>query len=495
MPKTTMATTRRRLSWRDDTDGLATPIGIGIDDDDGRGGKRVTKSFGDAGRVALGELDSNAPRSRSEDEERRMRSGVSKTGSTTTTTTTTYMAGSTPGALSAKHASRLATLRAEEDEEDEDEEEEEESSVLLADDEFSFEFTGNVVDDVATPGGSEDDSGTSDTLVLTSKASRLSRVHETLELFKSLANLAISPPSSSEATRAAPTPANTPASNVNVLLRRFEAAEMTTMDASPVVVRDASMTSARLMSPRHGLIGKIIDSMSLSDAVEIGDAPGETAISTAPRLAAFVILMTVAALMFCSAACATTAVAYAIKSPLRAMMTTPAAKPPRVLVEGAAFAYRWWYRSGKNATRFVLFFKLEDAFASYGAFFTQQTRDSVHVEMAKCAERTIALLRSMSVAFGYCAAFLAFIAAMTQVVANIPPAATGAAMKANDDDVENDDISNGSANGSTPTVVERAYLAARTFVLEPSAKTPPSLASSTQSQSSHSTTPSRLIHV
>ena len=497
-------TTRRRLSWRDDTtDGLAIPIGINDDDDDdddGRGGKTMTKSsFGDAGRVALGEIDSNArlpSSSSSEDEERRMRS---KAGSTTTTTTTTYMAGSTPGALSAKHASRLATLRAEEDEEDE---EEEESSVLLADDEFSFEFTGNVVDDVVTPGGSEDDSGTSDTLVLTSKASRLSRVHETLEVFKSLATLAISPPSSSEATRAAPTPANTPAaSNANVLLRRFEATETTTtttMDASsPVVVRDASMTSARLMSPRHGLIGKIIASMSLSDAVEIGDDE-MAAISTAPRLAAFVILMTVAALMFCSAACATTAVAYAIKSPLRAMMMTtkPAAKPPRVLVEGAAFAYRWWYRSGENATRFVLFFKLEDTFASYGAFFARRARESVQVEMAKRAERTIALLRSMSVAFGYCAAFLAFIAAATQVVANMTAATTtGAAMKANDDgdvDVDDDDDI---SNGSTPMIVERAYLAARTFVLEPSAKTPPSLASSTQSQSSNSATPSRLIHV
>ena len=496
MPITT--TTRRRLSWRDDTtDGLATPIGINDDDDDGRGGKTMTKSsFGDAGRMALGEIDSNARLPSSEDEERRMRS---KNGSTTTT----YMAGSTPGALSAKHASRLATLRAEEDEEEEqDEEEEEESSVLLADDEFSFEFTGNVVDDVVTPGGSEDDSGTSDTLVLTSKASRLSRVHETLELFKSLATLAISPPSSSEATRAAPTPANTPAaSNANVLLRRFEATETTTttMDASsPVVVRDASMTSARLMSPRHGLIGKIIASMSLSDAVEIGDDE-MAAISTAPRLAAFVILMTVAALMFCSAACATTAVAYAIKSPLRVMMmTTPTAKPPRVLVEGAAFAYRWWYRSGENATRFVLFFKLEDAFASYGAFFARRARESVQVEMVKRAERTIALLRSMSVAFGYCAAFLAFIAAATQVVANMTAATTtGTAMKANDDgDVDDDDdISNGSANGSTPMIVERAYLAARTFVLEPSAKTPPSLASSTQSQSSNSATPSRLIHV
>ena len=213
----------------------------------------MTKSsFGDAGRMALGEIDSNARLPSSEDEERRMRS---KTGSTT------YMAGSTPGALSAKHASRLATLRAEEDEEEQDEEEdeeeeEEESSVLLADDEFSFEFAGNVVDDVMTPGGSEDDSGTSDTLVLTSKASRLSRVHETLELFKSLATLAISPPSSSEATRAAPTPANTPAaSNANVLLRRFEATETTTttMDASsPVVVRDASMTSARNRRQRDG---------------------------------------------------------------------------------------------------------------------------------------------------------------------------------------------------------------------------------------------------
>lgn len=459
----------------------------------------MTKSsFGDAGRMALGEIDSNARLPSSEDEERRMRS---KTGSTT------YMAGSTPGALSAKHASRLATLRAEEDEEEQDEEEdeeeeEEESSVLLADDEFSFEFAGNVVDDVVTPGGSEDDSGTSDTLVLTSKASRLSRVHETLELFKSLATLAISPPSSSEATRAAPTPANTPAaSNANVLLRRFEATETTTttMDASsPVVVRDASMTSARLMSPRHGLIGKIIASMSLSDAVEIGDDE-MAAISTAPRFAAFVILMTVAALMFCSAACATTAVAYAIKSPLRVMMMTtkPAAKPPRVLVEGAAFAYRWWYRSGENATRFVLFFKLEDTFASYGAFFARRARESVHVEMAKRAERTIALLRSMSVAFGYCAAFLAFIAAATQVFANMTAAATetGAAMKANDDGDVDDDISNGSANGSTPMIVERAYLAARTFVLEPSAKTPPSLASSTQSQSSNSATPSRLIHV
>lgn len=366
--------------------------------------------------------------------------------------------------------------------------------MLLADDEFSFEFTGNVVDDVVTPGGSEDDSGTSDTLVLTSKASRLSRVHETLELFKSLANLAISPPSSSEVTRAAPTPANTPASDANVLLRRFEAATTTTTaDASPVVVRDPSMTSARLMSPRNGLIGKIITSMSLSDAVEIGDAP-ETQISTAPRLAAFVILMAVATLMLCSAACATTAVAYAIKFPLRAMVT-PAR--PRILVEGAAFAYRWWYRTGKNATRFVLLFKLEDAFASYGAFFTQQMRESARIEMANRAERTIALLRSMSVAFGYCAAFLAFVAAVTQVVANIPPvAAVTGAVKANDvtDDVYDDDNTSTSTNGSTPTVVERAYLAARTFVLEPSAKTPPSLAS-TQSQSSNSTTPSTLIHV
>jgi hypothetical protein len=117
--------------------------------------------------------------------------------------------------------------------------------------------------------------------------------------------------------------------------------------------------------------------------------------------------------------------------------------------------------------------------------------------MAKRAERTIALLRSMSVAFGYCAAFLAFIAAATQVFANMTAAATetGAAMKANDDGDVDDDISNGSANGSTPMIVERAYLAARTFVLEPSAKTPPSLASSTQSQSSNSATPSRLIHV
>ena len=72
-------------------------------------------------RSALGEIDANALSPSSEDEERRMRSAVSKTGSTTmmtTTTTTTYMAGSTPGALSAKHASRLATLRAEEEEEE-----------------------------------------------------------------------------------------------------------------------------------------------------------------------------------------------------------------------------------------------------------------------------------------------------------------------------------------------------------------------------------------
>jgi hypothetical protein len=199
--------------------------------------------------------------------------------------------------------------------------------------------------------------------------------------------------------------------------------------------------------------------------------------------------------MLCSAACATTAVAYAIKFPLRAMVT-PAR--PRILVEGAAFAYRWWYRTGENATRFVLLFKLEDAFASYGAFFTQQMHESARIEMANRAERTIALLRSMSVAFGYCAAFLAFVAAVTQVVANIPPvAAVTGAVKANDvtDDVyDDDDDTSTSTNGSTPTVVERAYLAARTFVLEPSAKTPPSLAS-TQSQSSNSTTPSTLIHV
>ena len=203
----------------------------------------------------------------------------------------TSLAGSTPGRMSARHASRVREI-----EEDEME---------------------------TTPErGGEGDEGERATSRGTGR-----EVNETMSAFKSLAYLALSPSELDVSKRRAPTPMNTPTA------LRFDAASPTTETESPVVgTRDEETLTAT--------ISKIVRTLDVDeDAFDAFVAPTSAGVvasdGRAPALALFTLaFVLVAAVGICSI----------IASSERRVV---------VVIDGAAFAARWWWRTGRSWSVFT----------------------------------------------------------------------------------------------------------------------------------------------
>ena len=377
-PTRSMSTTdraRRRLSWRacvesdDEENETAMPTttrGKGRGEDGARDG-------GDArAREVLGRVDVNAGGIRA-----RASPGRGKRRETRANASPrAYLAGSTPGVASAKHASRVRALMIDEDE-DEDEEEA-----------FAFAFESGARD------GEDDATDTTDsTVVLTPRsatARRASRsVSETLAVFKSLAHLAASPSEEeARARRAAPTPANTPATT------NEPAVDLSVSPIIGVRRRDEGAWNATME--------RIIDKLDIRDEDEGAAAtarrPSRYKMARASAVAA--VMLQVAARMF-------------------AVMTSFASSNHslgrRCVIEGGAFALSWWFGAKVNWDSLS-----STSYVSYGGLMRAQRRA---LRLQRALQRDEAFRAALdfvgraSALFAYGSIFLGVLACVVKIAA------------------------------------------------------------------------------
>ena len=363
---------RRRLSWRacvesdDEENDSAMTTTMG---GKGRGGDEARDGGGARARGVLGRVDVNAGGIRAGSGRGKRRETRANAGSPRA-----YLAGSTPGVASAKHASRVRALMIDEDEEEEEEE--------------AFAFESGARD------GEDDDAGATDsTVVLTSKsatARRASRsVSETLAVFKSLAHLAASPSEEeARARRAAPTPANTPATT------NEPAVDLSVSPIIGVRRRDEGAWNATME--------RIIDKLDIRDEDEGGAAtarrPSRYKMARASAVAA--VMLQVAARMF-------------------AVMTSFASSNDslgrRCVIEGGAFALSWWFGAKVNWDSLS-----STSYVSYGGLMRAQRRA---LRLQRALQRDEAFRAALdfvgraSALFAYGSMFLGVLACVVKIAA------------------------------------------------------------------------------
>ena len=342
MASATTKATRRRLSWRDALDETRT-----YDDDDGDGAKDGWARRGGAAdeenataRRAKGQKTSASPR--------RALAAVDANATMTSPTTrcNTFLAGSTPGAMSAKHASRVRALV----EVDEPEEEAEVAEISFDFEDESAMMSPASVDDAEL----ESDSTGDVTVVMSSKRGRLSRVNETFNVFKSLAQLAISPSELDVSKRRAPTPMNTPA---------------TTLTFDDDV--DSPVVQARTEADLRDTVEKIASSLVDVEDVMSSYTTRVRAHRVAKALGAAIFMLAISARLYF------------------AWNVAIAAFRPRYAIDGTAFAYRWFWRSRTNWNVPFAF----AGYASYGEFMIQRALD---VESRRATTRAAAFRAAVS---------------------------------------------------------------------------------------------------
>jgi len=367
---------RRRLSWRacvesDDEENdhaMTTTMG-----GKGRGGDEARDGGGARARGVLGRVDVNAGGIRA-----RASPGRGKRRETRANASPrAYLAGSTPGVASAKHASRVRALMIDEDEEEEEEEE------ACA---FAFEWG-------ARDGEDADADAADSTVVLTPRsatARRASRsVSETLAVFKSLAHLAASPSEEeARARRAAPTPANTPATT------NEPAVDLSVSPIIGVRRRDEGAWNATME--------RIIDKLDIRDEDEGAAAtarrPSRYKMARASAVAA--VMLQVAARMF-------------------AVMTSFASSNHslgrRCVIEGGAFALSWWFGAKVNWDSLS-----STSYASYGGLMRAQRRA---LRLQRALQRDEAFRAALdfvgraSALFAYGSIFLGVLACVVKIAA------------------------------------------------------------------------------
>ena len=362
---------RRRLSWRacvesddEENDGAMTTTR-----GKGGGGDTARDGGGASARAVLGRVDVNAGgihASPGRGKRRETNANASPRA---------YLAGSTPGVASAKHASRVRALMIDEDEEEEEEEE-------------AFAFESGARD-------AEDDAAdtTDSTVVLTPRsatARRASRsVSETLAVFKSLAHLAASPSEEeARARRAAPTPANTPATT------NEPAVDLSVSPIIGVRRRDEGAWNATME--------RIIDKLDIRDEDEGAAAtarrPSRYKMARASAVAA--VMLQVAARMF-------------------AVMTSFASSNDslgrRCVIEGGAFALSWWFGAKVNWDSLS-----STSYASYGGLMRAQRRA---LRLQRALQRDEAFRSALdfvgraSALFAYGSMFLGVLACVVKIAA------------------------------------------------------------------------------
>ena len=263
---------------------------------------------------------------------------------------------------------------------DEDEEEEEEA--------FAFAFESGARD------GEDDAADTTDsTVVLTPRsatARRASRsVSETLAVFKSLAHLAASPSEEeARARRAAPTPANTPATT------NEPAVDLSVSPIIGVRRRDEGAWNATME--------RIIDKLDIRDEDEGGAAtarrPSRYKMARASAVAA--VMLQVAARMF-------------------AVMTSFASSNDslgrRCVIEGGAFALSWWFGAKVNWDSLS-----STSYVSYGGLMRAQRRA---LRLQRALQRDEAFRAALdfvgraSALFAYGSMFLGVLACVVKIAA------------------------------------------------------------------------------
>ena len=336
--------TRRRLSWRDALDETRT---YDDDDDDGdgandgrarRGG--VADEENATARRAKGQKTSASPR--------RALAAVDANARTTSPTTrcNTFLAGSTPGAMSAKHASRVRAVV------DVDEPEEEAEVAEIS---FDFEDESAMMSPASVDDAELESDSTGDvTVVMSSKRGRLSRVNETFNVFKSLAQLAISPSELDVSKRRAPTPMNTPATTL-------------TFDDD----LDSPVVQARTEADLRDTVEKIANSLVSVEDVTPSYTTRAHAHRVVKALGAAIFMLAVSARLYF------------------AWNVAIAASRPRYAIDGTAFAYRWFWRSRTNWNVPFAF----AGYASYGEFMIQRALD---VELRRATTRAAAFRAAVS---------------------------------------------------------------------------------------------------
>ncbi len=364
---------RRRLSWRacvesDDEENdhaMTTTMG-----GKGRGGDEARDGGGARARGVLGRVDVNAGGIRA-----RASPGRGKRRETRANASPrAYLAGSTPGVASAKHASRVRALMIDEDEEEEEEEA------------CAFEWGAR--------DGEDDDADAADsTVVLTPRsatARRASRsVSETLAVFKSLAHLAASPSEEeARARRAAPTPANTPATT------NEPAVDLSVSPIIGVRRRDEGAWNATME--------RIIDKLDIRDEDEGAAAtarrPSRYKMARASVVAA--VMLQVAARMF-------------------AVMTSFASSNDslgrRCVIEGGAFALSWWFGAKVNWDSLS-----STSYASYGGLMRAQ-RHALRLQRAlqrdEAFRSALDFVGRASALFAYGSMFLGVLACVVKIAA------------------------------------------------------------------------------
>ena len=380
-PTRSMSTTdraRRRLSWRacvesdDEENETAMPT---TTRGKGRGGDGA-RDGGDArAREVLGRVDVNAGGIGASPGRGKRRETKAKANANASPRA--YLAGSTPGVASAKHASRVRALMIDEDEEEEEEEEA-----------FAFAFESGARD------GEDDAADTTDsTVVLTPRsatARRASRsVSETLAVFKSLAHLAASPSEEeARARRAAPTPANTPATT------NEPAVDLSVSPIIGVRRRDEGAWNATME--------RIIDKLDIRDEDEGAAAtarrPSRYKMARASAVAA--VMLQVAARMF-------------------AVMTSFASSNDslgrRCVIEGGAFALSWWFGAKVNWDSLS-----STSYVSYGGLMRAQRRA---LRLQRALQRDEAFRAALdfvgraSALFAYGSMFLGVLACVVKIAA------------------------------------------------------------------------------
>ena len=392
---------RRRLSWRacvesddEENDDASTTTATGETFVDGKSRCEVV-GRARRSRAVLGDVDVNAGRIIDLGPARGKSRANATTRTTMTTTTTTtspraYLAGSTPGVTSAKHASRVRALVIDEDEdEDEDEEAEDADAALRA-------FESGAWD---APAASGDDDTADSTVVLTPgsgarDATRASRsVSETLAVFKSLARLAASPSEEEARTRrAAPTPANTPATTNEPAVD---------LSVSPIIgVRRRGGEDAW-----NATMERIVDALDIRDEDDVAAATKRRPsrrYKMARASAVAVVMLRVAVRMV-----VVVTTSFATKTSSNDSLGR------KCVVEGGAFALSWWFGAKVNWDSLS-----STSYASYGGLMHAQ-KQALRLQRAlqrdKAFRSALDVVGRASALFAYGSAFLGFLACVAKI--------------------------------------------------------------------------------
>ena len=395
---------RRRLSWRacvesddEENDDASTTTATGETFVDGKSRCEVV-GRARRSRAVLGDVDVNAGRIIDLGPARgKSRANATTTRTTTRTTTTTspraYLAGSTPGVTSAKHASRVRALVINEDEDEDEDEEAEDADADAA----LRAFESGAWD---APAASGDDDTTDSTVVLTPgsgarDATRASRsVSETLAVFKSLARLAASPSEEEARTRrAAPTPANTPATTNEPAI--------VDLSVSPIIgVRRRGGEDAW-----NATMERIVDALDIRDEDDVETKTKRRSsrrYKMARASAVAVVMLRVAVRMV-----VVVTTSFATKTSSNDSLGR------KCVVEGGAFALSWWFGAKVNWDSLS-----STSYASYGGLMHAQ-KQALRLQRAlqrdKAFRSALDVVGRASALFAYGSAFLGFLACVAKI--------------------------------------------------------------------------------